>query len=108
MARGLGIDGADQWRTHGASERITRTLDVSHISSAASPVSNLAMVMATYPDGVDVTPAVTSGAMAIVGQVITLLRVQTLTKGTDYCVAVRYTKDGNNLETRFYLDCPSE
>jgi len=107
-----GIQGGDQWRTQDEDEGITRTLDVSAVGSAAGAVTVPTMSVATYPDGVDVTAAVTSGAMVVAGQVITLLRMggagKELTKGTDYCVAVRYVKDTNNLENRFYVKCPDE
>lgn len=103
-----GIQGGDQWRTQDEDEVITRTLDVSDVGSAAGAVTNPAMSVATYPGGVDVTAAVTAGAMVVAGQIITMLTLQTLTKGIDYCVAVRYTKDGNDLENRFYVECPDE
>jgi len=103
-----GIQGGDQWRTQDEDEEITRTLDVSDVGSAAGAVTVPTMAVATYPGGVDVTAAVTGGAMVVAGQIITMLELLNLTKGTDYCVAVRYVKDGNDLENRFYVACPDE
>ena len=104
-----GIQGGDQWRTQDEDEIITRTLDVSDVGSVAGAVTVPTMSVATWPNGVDVTAAVTgAGPMIVAGQIITMLELQTLTKGTDYCVAVRYVKDTNNLENRFYIECPDE
>ena len=101
-----GIQGGDQWRYQDEDEEITYSLDVSDVGSAAGAVTVPTMAVATYPDGVDVTAAVTAGAMAVAGQVITLMEILNLVKGTDYCVAVRYVKDGNDLENQFFLRCP--
>ena len=102
-----GIQGGDQWRTQHSDEVISSwTLDASDVGSAAGAVTVPTMEVATYPDGVDVTAAVTAGAMIVAGQVITLLTIQLLTKGTDYCVAVFYRKDGNDLENQFFVRCP--
>jgi len=104
-----GIQGGDQWRYQDEDEVITRTLDVSDVGSVAGAVTLPTMTVATYPGGVDVTAAVTgAGPMIVAGQVITMLELQTLTKRTDYCVAVGYHKDGNTLENRFYVRCPDE
>ena len=118
-----GIQGGDQWRTQDEDEGITRTLDVSAVGSAAGAVTVPTMAVSTCPDGtgydtecgpggVDVTATTTSGVMAVAGQVITMLRLGgagvELQKGTNYCVAVRYVKDTNNLENRFYIECPDE
>ena len=104
-----GIQGGDQWRTQDEDEIITRTLDVSDVGSAAGAVTVPTMAVATYPDGVDVTAAVTgAGPMIVAGQIITMLELQTLIKGTDYCVGIGYDKDGNTLENRFYVACPDE
>lgn len=103
-----GIQGGDQWRTQDEDEIIARTIDVSDVGSAAGAVTNPTMNVATWPDGVDVTLAVTAGAMGVAGQIITMLILQTLTKGIDYAVGVGYDKDGNTLENRFYVACPDE
>ena len=107
-----GIQGGDQWRTQDEDEIITRTLDVSDVGSAAGAVTVPTMAVATYPDGVDVTATTTSGAMIVAGQIITMLRLGgagvPLIPGTDYSIAVRYVKDTNNLENRFYVACPDE
>ena len=118
-----GIQGGDQWRTQDEDEGITRTLDVSAVGSAAGAVTVPTMAVSTCPDGtgydtecgpggVDVTATTTSGPMAVAGQNITMLRLGgagvELQKGTNYCVAVRYVKDTNNLENRFYVECPNE
>lgn len=104
-----GIQGGDQWRVQDEDEDITRTLDASAVNyPSVGALTNLDMKVATYPDGVDVTLTTTHGAMAAAGQIITLLGLYQLTKGTDYCVAVRYTKDGNDIENRFYVRCPDE
>ena len=118
-----GIQGGDQWRTQDEDEGITRTLDVSDVGSAAGAVTVPTMAVSTCPDGtgydtvcgpggVDVTATTTSGAMIVAGQIITMLRLGgagvELQKGTNYCVAVRYVKDTNNLENRFYVECPDE
>ena len=102
-----GIQGGDQWRTQHSDEVISSwTMDVSDVGSAAGAVTVPTMAVATYPGGVDVTADVTAGAMIVAGQIITMLTLQTLTKGTDYCVAVRYRKDGNDLENQFFVRCP--
>jgi len=102
-----GIQGGDQWRYQDEDEVITRTLDVSPVNyPSVGAVTLPTMAVATYPGGVDVTAAVTAGAMIVAGQIITMLTLQTLTKGTDYCVAVRYRKDGNDLENQFFVRCP--
>ena len=118
-----GIQGGDQWRTQDEDEGITRTLDVSAVGSAAGAVTVPTMAVATCPDGtgydtecgpggVDVTATTTSGWMIVAAQTITMLRLGgagvPLIKGTNYCVAVRYVKDTNNLENRFYVECPDE
>ena len=118
-----GIQGGDQWRTQDEDEGITRTLDVSAVGSAAGAVTVPTMAVATCPDGtgyetecgpggVDVTATTTSGAMIVAGQFITMLRLGgagvELQKGTNYAIAVRYVKDTNNLENRFYIECPDE
>ena len=115
-----GIKGGDQWRTQDEDEIITYTLDVTEVNyPSVGAVAAVGMTVWTCPDGTgydtvcgpggaDVTAAVTAGALAVAGQVITLLTIQTLTKGTDYVVAVKYTKDGHTLENRFYIHCPDE
>jgi len=104
-----GIKGGDQWRTQDEDEKIcSRTLDVTDVGTPTGAVTNYTMAVATYPEGVDVTAAVTSGAMGVLGQTISLLCIEKLTKGQNYCVVIRYTKDGNNLENRFYIACPDE
>ena len=105
-----GIQGGDQWRYQDEDEVITRTLDVTPVNAPSLGAVTLpTMTVATYPGDVDVTAAVTgAGPMIVAGQVITMLELQTLTKGTDYCVAVGYHKDGNTLENRFYVRCPDE
>lgn len=118
-----GIQGGDQWRTQDPNEGITRTLNVSDVGSAAGAVTVPTMAVATCPDGtgyeeecgpggVDVTGAVTSGAMAVAGQIITLLRLggagAALVAGTNYAIAVRYVKDTNNIENKFYIESPNE
>jgi len=107
-----GIQGGDQWRTQDEDEGITRTISVAAVGSVAGAVTIPTMAVATYPAGVDVTATTTSGAMIVAGQIITMLRLGgagvELQKGTDYCVSVRYVKDANNLENRFYVKCPDE
>ena len=118
-----GIQGGDQWRTQDEDEGITRTITVAAVGSAAGAVTVPTMAVATCPDGtgydtecgpggVDVTATTTSGVMAVAGQFITMLRLGgagvELQKGINYCVAVRYVKDTNNLENRFYIECPNE
>ena len=113
-----GIQGGDQWRTQDSDEIITRTLDVSDVGSAAGAVTNPTMEVWTCPDptgeapcgpgGVDVTVAVTAGAMGVAGQIITMLILQTLTQAINYSIGVGYDKDGNTLENRFYIECPDE
>lgn len=113
-----GIQGGDQWRTQDSDEIITRTIDVSDVGSAAGAVTNPTMEVWTCPfptgtgfcgpGGVPVTPAVTAGVMAVAGQIITMLTLQTLTQGTNYSIGVGYDKDGNTLENRFYIACPDE
>lgn len=118
-----GIQGGDQWRTQDEDEGITRTLDVSDVGSAAGAVTVPTMAVSTCPDGtgydtecgpggVDVTATTTSGAMGVAGQIITQLRLGgagvPLIAGTNYAIAVRYVKDTNNLENKFYVECPDE
>ena len=118
-----GIQGGDQWRTQDEDEGITRTITAAAVGSAAGAVTVPTMAVATCPDGtgyetecgpggVDVTATTTSGVMAVAGQFITMLRLGgagvELQKGVNYCVAVRYVKDTNNLENRFYVECPDE
>lgn len=107
-----GIQGGDQWRTQDEDEGITRTIDVSDVGTAAGAVTVPTMAVATYPGDVDVTATTTSGVMGVAGQIITMLRLGgagvPLIKGTDYCVAVRYVKDTNNVENIFYVKCPDQ
>jgi len=104
-----GIQGGDQWRTQHSDEVISSwALDVTDVDLGAGAVTVPTMLVATYPDGVDVTAAVTAGAMVIAGQVITLLTIQNLTKGRDYNVEVGYQKGGNTLGNHFYIRCPDE
>jgi len=118
-----GIQGGDQWRTQDTHEGIVRTISIADVGSAAGAVTLPTMVVATCPDGtgydtecgpggVDVTAAVTSGAMAVAGQIITMLRLGgvgfALVPGTNYAIAIRYVKDTNPLENRFYIRCPDE
>ena len=118
-----GIQGGDQWRTQDEDEGITRTITAAAVGSVAGAVTVPTMAVATCPDGtgyetecgpggVDVTATTTSGGMLVAGQTITMLRLGgagvELQKGVNYCVAVRYVKDTNNLENRFYIECPNE
>ena len=119
-----GIQGGDQWRTQDEDEGITRTIDVTLVNfPSVGAVTVPTMAVATCPDGtgldaecgpggVDVTATTTSGVMVVAGQFITMLRLGgagvELQKGTNYAVAVRYVKDTNNLENRFYIECPDE
>ena len=118
-----GIQGGDQWRTQDEDEGITRTITVAAVGSVAGAVTVPTMAVSTCPDGtgydtecgpggVDVTATTTSGVMVVAGQFITMLRLGgagvELQKGINYCVAVRYVKDTNNLENRFYVECPNE
>jgi len=105
-----GIQGGDQWKTQSAHEGITRTISVADVGSAAGAVTNPDFFVYTHPADVDVTGAVTSGVMAVAGQIITMLHLGgaafNLTKGTDYRVLTTYTKDGNDLGNEFYIACP--
>lgn len=91
------------------------TLDVSPVGSAAGAITNPDMTITRLSDGADVTAAVTSGAMAVVGQIITLLAIgglvggvpASLDEGEQYRVDVIYDKDGHvDLKTEFKLACP--
>jgi len=73
------------------------------------------MTVTRLSDGVDVTAIVTSGVMAVAGQIITLLTVggavggvpASLDEGEQYRVDVTYDKDGQvNVKTEFELACP--
>jgi hypothetical protein len=108
-----GIKGGDQWRTQRWCEGITRTLDATDVNyPSVGALSNLDMDVFTYPGGVDVTAAVTSGAMAAPAQVITLLRLggagKELTRGTDYEVVVYFRKDGHDFANHFFVACPDD
>lgn len=118
-----GIQGGDQWRSQRWFEGITRTLDVSDAGSAAGAVTLPTMNVFTCPDptgpdevcgpgGADVTLTITSGVMAIAGQIVTLLRLGgvgvQLTRNTNYEIVVGYTKDTNTLGNQFYIRCPDE
>jgi len=100
---------------HAVGEQITRSLNVGGVGSAAGAVTNPGMTVTRLSDGVDVTATVTSGAMSVTGQVITLLAVggavggtpASLTEGEQYRVDVTYDKDGNvDIKNEFYLACP--
>ncbi len=97
---------------HAVGEEITRTLDVGLVGTAAGAVTNPDMTVTRLSDGVDVTAIVTSGIMAIAGQIITLLTVggvapASLTEGEQYRVDVTYDKDGQvDVKTEFKLACP--
>jgi len=97
-----------QHREIDANESITYTLDVSNVGSAAGALTNLSMVAWRLSDGADVSLTVLSGAMAAPAQIITLKTISALTEGEQYRMDVRYTKDGNNLETEFFVDCPDQ
>lgn len=67
----------------------------------ASPTS-VAVVVKTA-DGADVTATVTSGAASVVGDVITLPVIKSLTAGLVYRVEVKFTVSGNVLECFFRI-----
>jgi len=106
-----GIQGGDQSRTQAAHEGITRSITVADVGSPAGAVTVPGMYVYTDPADVDVTATVTSGAMLVAGQIITMLHLGgagfNLTKGTDYRVLVIYTKDGNDLGNEFFIKCPN-
>lgn len=100
---------------HAVGEELTRTLDVGDVGSVAGAVTNLDMTVTRLSDGLDVTALVTSGAMAVAGQIITLLTVggavagvpASLDEGEQYRVDVTYNKDGQvDIKQEFELACP--
>ena len=114
-----GIVGGTQTREQAVGEQIDAwTLNVSGVGSAAGAVTNPDMDIIRLSDGVDVTLVVTSGAMAVVGQVITLMAIggavgaippapASLDEGEQYRIDVIYDKDGHvNLKSEFKLACP--
>lgn len=110
-----GIVGGAQAREQAVGEQLTWTLNVYKVGSIDGAVTNPDMTVTALPSGVDVTAAVTSGAMAVAGQIITLLAIggvvggvpASLTEGTQYRVDVTYDKDGQvDLKNEFTLTCP--
>ena len=107
-----------QHREQAAGEQIDAwTLDVSDVGSAAGAVTNPDMKVTRLSDGVDVTATVTSGAMGVAAQIITMLAIGGLVGGTpasldegeQYRVNVIYDKDGHtDLNTPWFLNCPDE
>lgn len=104
-----------QHREQAAGEQIDAwTLDVSDVGSADGAVTNPDMTVTRLRGGVDVTALVTSGAMAVATQIITLKAIgglvggvpASLDEGEQYRVNVIYDKDGHtDLNTPFFLDC---
>ena len=113
-----GIEGGTQTKEHAVGEQLTWTLNVSRVGSAAGAVTNEDMKVFKLSDGVDVTALVTTGAMAVALQIITLMPIggavgaifplpASLDEGEQYRVDVTYNKDGHvNLKSEFYLACP--
>ena len=113
-----GIVGGTQTKEHAVGEEITWTLNVGNVGSAAGAVTNPDMTVTRLSDGVDVTVLVTTGAMIVAGQIITLMPIggvvgaippapASLDEGEQYRVDVIYDKDGHvNLKNEFKLACP--
>lgn len=112
-----GIIGS-QTREHAVGEQLTWTLNVSRVGSAAGAVTNPDMTVTRLSDGANVTATVTSGAMSVLGQVITLMPIggavgaipplpASLDEGEQYRIDVIYDKDGHvNVKSEFKLACP--
>lgn len=112
-----GIVGGAQAREQAVGEQLTWTLNVYKVGSIDGAVTNPDMTVTRLAglDSEDVTADVTSGAMAVAGQIITLLAIggvvggvpASLTEGTQYRVDVTYDKDGQvDLKNEFTLTCP--
>lgn len=112
-----GIVGGTQTREHASDEILVWTLLVSGVGTADGAVTNPGMVVTRLSDGVDVTADVTSGAMSIAGQIITLQAIggtgagppESLAEGEQYRVDVIYDKDGQvDIKNKFKLSCPDD
>lgn len=91
---------AEGVQMQGEDEVIGYTLDVSAVGSAPSVPG-----VAVYDDArLDVTATVMPVNLpAVDGNVIRLSPLRNLTAGTLYRVEVRYTIDGNQVESYFYV-----
>ncbi len=67
-----------------------------------SSPTNVAVVVKNSA-GTDVTATVTSGTASVMGDVITLPVIKSLTAGEVYRVEVKFTVSGNILETFFWI-----
>ena len=114
-----GIEGGTQTKEQAVGEQLTWTLNVSNVGSLAGAVTLPDMTVTRLSDGANVTGDVTSGAMAVANQIITLKAIGglipatppvlpiSLTEGEQYRVDVIYDKDGHvDLKTEFFLACP--
>ena len=113
-----GIVGGSQTKEQAVGEELTWTLNVINVGSLAGAVTNPDMNVVRLSDGVDVTVLVTTGAMMVAVQIITLMPIggavgaifplpASLDEGEQYRVDVTYNKDGHvNLKTEFKLACP--
>lgn len=87
----------------GVDESIAYTLDVGTIAAGSSP-SSVAVVVKDITNAATVTSTVMpTGSPSVSGDVITLPALTLLTAGILYRVEVKYTLDGNVLESYFYV-----
>lgn len=85
----------------GVDESIAYTLDVSAVGSSPS---SIAVVVKDVTNGTTVTATVMpTGSSSVSGNVITLPALKLLTAGILYRVEVKYTINGNILESYFYV-----
>ncbi len=87
-------------QTQGEDEEIIYTITT---TPWASSPTNQSMVVKDNSDGSDVTAAVTSGAMSVAGDVITLMTIENLVAGTIYRVEVLFTAGGSVWEAYFFI-----
>lgn len=82
----------------GEDERIAYSIDTTAWGGAPSSV---VVVVKNLTTGTDVTGSTTTGTASVVGNVITLPTLHTLTAGNKYRVEVRFLSGANTFETWF-------
>lgn len=95
-------------REQGPEEEIAWQFDVHKVGSADGVVTSPTMKVFKEGSETDVTNEVTKGSMGVVGQIITCKTLYNLQESGYYVIKVKYTKDGNILTDKAYIDCPSE
>lgn len=95
-----------------SAEEIIYGLDVTNVSSSDGTVSGPTMIVYEINENsyteTDVSSTVTSGSMSVSGQVITLEKILSLTKGKLYRAEIIFTKDGQVLTEDIFIKCPLE